>query len=110
MQCHESVGIKPIPNAIVSAITAYKLAAKAVGHAIDAERCCQADGLVIAEFVEAAISEWWLIAIDDESPTLAVVANAAALTECDNVAVTDGDGWLGGSPGGTWQRPSETIA
>lgn len=99
MQCHESVDIKPIPNAIVSAIAA---AAKAAGHAIDAERCCQADGLAaIAEFVEAAI--------DDESLNV-VVANAAVLTECDNVAVTDGDGWVGGSSGGTGQWSSETIA
>jgi len=99
MQCHESVDIEPIPNAIVSAIAA---AAKAVGHVIDAERCCQADGLAIAEFVEAAI--------DDESPNSVVVVNVAVLTECDNVAVTDGDGWVGGCPGGTGQRSSETIA
>jgi hypothetical protein len=102
MQCHESVDTcivtwkgtyQPIPNAIVSAIAA---AAKA-GHAapIDAERCCQADGLAaIAEFVE--------VAIDDE-PLNLVVANAAVLTECDNVAVTDGDGWVGGGSGGTGQ-------
>jgi hypothetical protein len=73
MQCHESVDIKPIPNAAVSAAAA----AKAAGHAIDAERCCQADGLA---------------AIDNESLNV-VVANAAVVTECDNVAVTDGDGW-----------------
>ena len=95
MQCHESVDIKPIPNAAVSAAAA----AKAAGHAIDAERCCQADGLAaIAEFAEAAIA--------DESLNV-VIANAAVVTECDNVAVTDGDGWsqqwVGGSPGGTGQ-------
>ena len=58
MHCHESVDIEPIPNAIVICSTAITAAAKAVGHAIDAERSCQADGLAaIAEFVEAAIDD-----------------------------------------------------
>ena len=88
MQCHESIDPKPIPNATVCPAIA-PAAAKVAGDADDAERCCQAiDGL--AAVAEAVINA-------------SIVANAAAVAECDsNIAAADGNGWVS-SPGSAKQ-------